>query len=80
MPEKLAYRRTAGFTLLEAQEREIAMIVSMSHLVVTISILTYAVWNRPNFWRSPAISRSLDAGLYASGLSKEDVDIYDFYS
>ncbi|KAI7500054.1 hypothetical protein KC347_g9273, partial [Hortaea werneckii] len=37
-------------------------------------------WHRPTFWWSPAISRSLDAGLQVSGLTKEDVDLYDLYS
>ena len=37
-------------------------------------------WKRPNFHSSPAISRTLDAGLEACGLSKADIDIYDFYS
>ncbi|KAK3116416.1 hypothetical protein LTR53_003209 [Teratosphaeriaceae sp. CCFEE 6253] len=37
-------------------------------------------WQRPNFWWSPAISRSLDAGLKASGVAKEDIDLHDFYS
>ncbi|GAB1736326.1 hypothetical protein NU219Hw_g6991t1 [Hortaea werneckii] len=38
------------------------------------------VWERPTFWWSPAISRSLDAGLEVSGVKKEDVDLYDLYS
>ncbi|THW51769.1 hypothetical protein D6D22_00610 [Aureobasidium pullulans] len=37
-------------------------------------------WERPNFHSSPAISCTLDAGLEACGLSKVDIDIYDFYS
>ncbi|TVY85952.1 hypothetical protein LAWI1_G006898, partial [Lachnellula willkommii] len=37
-------------------------------------------WERPNFYSSPSISRSLDAGLAASGLSKENIDLFDFYS
>ncbi|KAK1059650.1 hypothetical protein LTR74_012485 [Friedmanniomyces endolithicus] len=37
-------------------------------------------WQRPNFWWSPAISRSLDAGIKASGLEKDDIDLFDFYS
>ena len=37
-------------------------------------------WERPNFHSSPAISCTLDAGLEACGLSKADIDIYDFYS
>lgn len=37
-------------------------------------------WQRPTFWWSPSISRSLDAGIDASGLRKEDIDLYDFYS
>ncbi|KAK0363229.1 hypothetical protein LTR94_016138 [Friedmanniomyces endolithicus] len=39
-----------------------------------------AVWQRPNFWWSPAISRSLDAAMEASCLGKDDIDLYDFYS
>ncbi|KAF2455934.1 hypothetical protein BDY21DRAFT_323764 [Lineolata rhizophorae] len=37
-------------------------------------------WERPNFYSSPAISRSLDAALEASGLDKDQVDLFDFYS
>ncbi|EXJ74649.1 uncharacterized protein A1O5_01342 [Cladophialophora psammophila CBS 110553] len=37
-------------------------------------------WERPNFYSSPSISLALDVGLEASGLKKEDVDFYDFYS
>ncbi|KAK0353603.1 hypothetical protein LTR33_005977 [Friedmanniomyces endolithicus] len=39
-----------------------------------------AVWQRPNFWWSPAISRSLDAAMEASCLEKDDIDLFDFYS
>ncbi|RMY08472.1 hypothetical protein D0868_04778 [Hortaea werneckii] len=41
---------------------------------------SYDFWERPSFWWSPAISRSLDAGLDVSGVKKEDVDFYDLYS
>ncbi|KAF2437113.1 hypothetical protein EJ08DRAFT_602057 [Tothia fuscella] len=37
-------------------------------------------WERPDFHSSPSISRSIDAALKVSGLSKEDIDLYDFYS
>ncbi|KAK5230733.1 hypothetical protein LTR47_007288 [Exophiala xenobiotica] len=37
-------------------------------------------WERPNYYSSPAIERSLDVGLKVSGLEKEDIDLYDFYS
>lgn len=37
-------------------------------------------WERPDFYSSPAISRSLNAGLLVSGCSKEDIDLFDFYS
>ncbi|KAG9230815.1 hypothetical protein BJ875DRAFT_139348 [Amylocarpus encephaloides] len=37
-------------------------------------------WERPNFYSSPSISSSLDAGLKVSGLKKEEIDIFDFYS
>ncbi|KAF2186796.1 acetyl-CoA acetyltransferase [Zopfia rhizophila CBS 207.26] len=37
-------------------------------------------WKRPNFYTSPSISRSLDSALQVSGVSKEEIDIFDFYS
>lgn len=38
------------------------------------------VWERPAYWWSPALSRSLDAGINVSALRKEDIDLFDFYS
>ncbi|KIY00507.1 uncharacterized protein Z520_04192 [Fonsecaea multimorphosa CBS 102226] len=37
-------------------------------------------WERPNYFTSPSIERSIDAGLHVSGLTKEDIDLFDFYS
>jgi len=37
-------------------------------------------WERPDFYTSPSISRSLDAGLSVSGLTKDQIDLFDFYS
>ncbi|KAJ5133099.1 Thiolase [Penicillium atrosanguineum] len=37
-------------------------------------------WERPNFFESSAISKSLDRCLSASGLTGSEIDIYDFYS
>lgn len=39
-----------------------------------------AVWERPNFYSSPSISQSLDAGLAASKITKDEIDLFDFYS
>lgn len=39
-----------------------------------------AVWERPNFYSSPSIERSIDTALQISGLTKEDIDCFDFYS
>ena len=36
--------------------------------------------DRPNFYSSPAISRSLDACLQVAGLAKEQIDLFDLYS
>ena len=46
------------------------------------SALTYRpeVWERPNFYSSASSSCSLDAGLEASALTKEEIDVFDFYS
>ncbi|KAE8421976.1 hypothetical protein BDV36DRAFT_303739 [Aspergillus pseudocaelatus] len=38
------------------------------------------VWNRPNYFSSPAISKSLDGCLATSGLTTDDIDLFDFYS
>ncbi|KAH9879077.1 hypothetical protein J1614_002512 [Plenodomus biglobosus] len=37
-------------------------------------------WNRPNFYTSPSISRSIDTSLELSGISKHDIDLVDIYS
>ncbi|KAF3932548.1 hypothetical protein ABW20_dc0103852 [Dactylellina cionopaga] len=37
-------------------------------------------WLRPNYYSSPAISKSLDAALRVSGVSMSDIDLYDLYS
>ncbi|KIX05726.1 uncharacterized protein Z518_03698 [Rhinocladiella mackenziei CBS 650.93] len=37
-------------------------------------------WERPNYFSSPSIERSIDAGLRVSGLVKDDIDLFDFYS
>lgn len=42
--------------------------------------LTVVVWDRPDFHSSPAISWTLDQSLKTSGLSKDEIDLYDFYS
>lgn len=38
------------------------------------------VWERPNFFESSAISKSLNHCLGSSELSSGEIDIYDFYS
>lgn len=38
------------------------------------------VWQRPNFHSSPSIERALDAALEVSGIIKDKIDLYDFYS
>ncbi|KAJ5666507.1 uncharacterized protein N7477_008955 [Penicillium maclennaniae] len=37
-------------------------------------------WERPNFFESSAISKSLDQCLRASELTANEIDLYDFYS
>jgi hypothetical protein len=37
-------------------------------------------WKRPNFYSSPSISRSIDASLEVSGVSKEEINLIDIYS
>ena len=50
------------------------------HLSSLFKLTSDAVWERPNFYSSPSISRSLDAGLEISGLAKDNIDTFDFYS
>ncbi|OAQ99293.1 hypothetical protein LLEC1_06889 [Akanthomyces lecanii] len=37
-------------------------------------------WQRPGFASSPAITNSLDSALQVSGLTKDQIDVFDFYS
>ena len=79
-----AYHQTAGSTRLAVLAQETAMIVRSSspngkHSRANQE-LTIAVWQRAEFWWSPSISRSLDAAIEVSGLEKEEIDLYDFYS
>ncbi|KAF1990522.1 hypothetical protein K402DRAFT_230929 [Aulographum hederae CBS 113979] len=37
-------------------------------------------WERPDFYSSPSIERSITGALEVSGVRKEEVDVYDFYS
>ncbi|KAF2840135.1 hypothetical protein M501DRAFT_952176 [Patellaria atrata CBS 101060] len=37
-------------------------------------------WDRPNYHTSPSISRSIDAAMKVSSLSKDQVDLFDIYS
>ncbi|KAF1946198.1 hypothetical protein EJ02DRAFT_336434 [Clathrospora elynae] len=37
-------------------------------------------WKRPNFYSSPSISRSIDAGIQVSGVSPGELDLIDIYS
>ncbi|CRL29836.1 Thiolase-like [Penicillium camemberti] len=38
------------------------------------------IWARPNFYTSRAIASALDLCLHSSGLIKDDIDLFDFYS
>lgn len=40
----------------------------------------YPVWERPNFFESPSISKSLDQCLSSSQVDRDEIDFYDFYS
>jgi hypothetical protein len=41
---------------------------------------SYSVWERPNFFESPSISKSLDQCLSSSQIDRDEIDLYDFYS
>jgi hypothetical protein len=38
------------------------------------------VWERPNFFSSPSISKSLDAALSVSNLTVDQIGLFDLYS
>lgn len=40
----------------------------------------YLVWQRPNYHSSAAVSMAIDGALEISGLAKDDISLYDFYS
>jgi len=48
--------------------------------MLTFLLLNSLVWERPNYHSSPSIERSIDSALRVSDLTKEDIDLYDFYS
>ncbi|KAK1762795.1 thiolase [Phialemonium atrogriseum] len=37
-------------------------------------------WERPNYYSSPALSMAIDGALDISGLTKDKIDYFDFYS
>ncbi|KAJ5604363.1 Thiolase [Penicillium lagena] len=37
-------------------------------------------WERPNFFESPSVSKSLDQCLSSSQIDRDEIDLYDFYS
>jgi hypothetical protein len=85
MRGSLTSQRTDGSTLLGGLAQETVATVrgsaKNSFMCDLIGLQTYLiVWERPNFYSSPALSRSLDTGLLVSGLKKDQIDLFDFYS
>jgi hypothetical protein len=74
------FPRTNGYTLSEELGLGTATIVRASIYFEEDATDTQTVWERESFNTSPAISKSLDAALQVSGLRKEDIDLFDFYS
>lgn len=54
--------------------------MTVSQRVCYVQVTNCKVWERPNYHSSPSISRSIDAALGVSGLNKQQIDCYDFYS
>jgi hypothetical protein len=38
------------------------------------------VWERSNYFSSPAIEYSIDKALESAGITKDEIDVFDFYS
>jgi hypothetical protein len=82
MPPRLGFPTTDGY---------IPWVVRGSANAIIVSLHCFAdgnhfwrrepvVWERPNFFESSAISKSLDSCLETSNLTAEDIDLYDLYS
>lgn len=75
--------RANGFTLWAVPAHKI--LTSVCTFIYTrvqniTNVNRHSVWERPNYHSSPSISRSLDACLEICGLSKDRIDLFDFYS
>ncbi|PBP25555.1 hypothetical protein BUE80_DR003461 [Diplocarpon rosae] len=65
----------AGSCILTSTEWALELGISQDKWIYPLG-----VWERPNFHSSPAMSRSLDEGLRVSDVTKEEIDLFDFYS
>ena len=67
-----------------AQETENCELESCRDLEVdhhrSNKLISLAVWERSCYYRSPALEQSLDTAISLSGLERQDIDCYDFYS
>lgn len=63
-----------------ADDKDCELSLSQAKFMSSSSLTRPKVWKRQNFHSSPAITNSLDAALASSGLAKEQIDLYDFYS
>jgi len=44
-------------------------------------VINYSqVWERPWYWTSPALEKSIDTAIKVSGLTLDELDVFDFYS
>lgn len=84
MPESSAFPKASGFTHWEVLVRVKAQLVRTQYTSFQLKMYTAhiapTVWDRAYLHNSVCIPKTLDACLTASGLSKEDIDVYDFYS
>ena len=83
MLASLVSPKTSGSTLWAVLAPKTVMIVSIGFVLLpdTQLLTKYRqVWQRPDFHSSPSISHSLLAALKTSGLTKDEIDLFDFYS
>ena len=89
VPYEWVSHAISGFSHLGVEEQRIPKTVNsptrslLSGMLSTWLINWLSVpivWARPNFYTSRAIASALDLCLHSSGLIKDDIDLFDFYS
>ena len=84
IPESKWIYPLAGAGTQDSNECRHPSFRSLSSVLFSIATLltdlVCIVWQRSDYHSSPALSKSIDACLRSSGLTKDDIDLCDIYS